>query len=173
MTPAQPQSWSNRMNYRIGIGYDVHRLVRGRKLMLGGVEVPYQRGLDGHSDADVVLHALCDALLGAIGKGDIGEHFPPTDKKYKNISSMELLGKVYQYVQDEGYVVNNIDIIVQAEEPKLKDYKPQMKFHIAYKLAVDESVVNIKATTQEGLGALGEKEGIACFASVLLIKKED
>ena len=161
------------MKYRTGIGYDIHRFAEGRKLILGGVEVPYERGLDGHSDADVVLHALCDALLGAIGRGDIGEHFPPTDKKYKNISSTEFLGQVYQLVQDEGYIVNNVDVIVQAEEPKIKDYKPKMKFHIAYKLAVDESVVNIKATTQEGLGALGEKKGIACFASVLLIKEED
>lgn len=161
------------MKYKTGIGYDIHRFKEGGKLILGGVEIKYDRGLDGHSDADVVLHAVMDALLGALGKGDIGEHFPPSDMKYKDISSMVLLEKVYQMVVNDGYKVGNVDVIVQAEEPKLKDYKSKIRFHIAYKLAIDETSVNIKATTQEGLGAIGEKKGIASFASVLLVKDDD
>ena len=159
------------MKHRIGIGYDIHRFADGRKLVLGGVEIPHPRGLDGHSDADVVLHAVCDAILGALGEGDIGEHFPNTDKRYRNISSMVLLEKVMILTQEKGYRVVNVDTIIQAEEPKLSDYKSQMRFHIAYKLAIDETAVNIKATTQEGLGAIGNKEGIAAFASVLLEKQ--
>lgn len=159
------------MNYRTGLGYDIHRLVKGRKLILGGVEIPYSKGLEGHSDADVLLHAICDAILGALGKGDIGEHFPNTDPLYKNVSSLVLLGKVNDLAQGEGYRVNNVDAVIQAQEPCLKEYKSQMRSHIAYKLAIDESCVNIKATTQEGLGALGKGEGIAAFATVLLIKK--
>ena len=158
------------MKQKIGIGYDIHRLVEGRKLILGGVEIPHKKGLDGHSDADVLVHAICDALLGALGKGDIGELFPNTDPQYRNISSMILLGKVNDLVQKEGYSIVNVDAIIQAEEPKLKEYKSQMRFHIAFKLALDEEMVNIKATTQEGLGAIGEKKGIAAFASVLLEK---
>jgi len=160
------------MSYKIGIGYDIHRLVEGKKLILGGVDIPYGRGLEGHSDADVVLHAVCDAILGALGRGDIGEHFPNTDDAYKNISSMVLLEKVNDFIVEEGYHVGNVDITIQAEEPNLKNYKSQMKFHIAFKLAIDENAVNIKATTQEGLGAIGQKQGIAAFASVLLKKDE-
>lgn len=159
------------MNQKIGIGYDIHRLVEGRKLMLGGVEIPHTKGLDGHSDADVLIHAVCDALLGALGLGDIGEHFPDTDPQYKDIASTVLLQKVVGLVQDRAYRVNNVDVIVQAEAPKLKEYKPQIKFHLAYALAVDEESVNIKATTMEGLGPIGHQEGIAAFASVLLIKE--
>ena len=114
------------MNYRTGIGYDVHRLVKGRKLMLGGIEVPHDRGLDGHSDADVVLHAICDALLGATGKGDIGEHFPPGDKKYKDISSSLLLKKVNALISGAGYHVANVDVAILAQEPHLKEYKARM-----------------------------------------------
>lgn len=158
------------MNFRTGIGYDIHRLVKGRKLILGGIEVAYDRGLDGHSDADVVLHAICDAILGAAGKGDIGEHFPNTDPQYKNISSSILLKKVNQEINDEGYKVSNVDVMIQAEEPKLATYKSKMKFHIAYELAIDESQVNIKAGTNEGLGFIGNKEAIACYASVLIRK---
>jgi 2-C-methyl-D-erythritol 2,4-cyclodiphosphate synthase len=158
------------MNFRTGIGYDVHKLVKGRKLMLGGVEVPYKLGLEGHSDADVVLHAICDAILGAAGKGDIGEHFPNTDPQYKNISSSILLKKVNQHVNDEGYKVANVDVMILAQEPKLAEFKPKMKFHIAYELAIDEAQVNIKAGTNEGLGFIGKKEGIACYATVLLKK---
>ena len=161
----------NNIQQRIGIGYDVHRLVEGRKLIIGGVEIPYSKGLLGHSDADVLLHAISDALLGAIGKGDIGEHFPDNDEQYKDISSMHLLKKVSDLVTDEGYVISNVDTIIQAQEPNLKQYKSQMRFHIAYELAIDEEYVNIKATTLEKLGPIGNCEGIAAFASVLLIKK--
>ncbi len=159
------------MNQRIGIGYDIHKLVEGRKFILGGVEIPYNKGLLGHSDADVLIHAVCDAILGALGLGDIGEHFPDTDAHYKDISSTLLLQRVIKLMQDQGYKVNNIDIVLQAQEPKLKDYKSQMKFHLAYALAIDENAVNIKATTMEGLGALGNKEGIAAFAAVILIQE--
>jgi len=159
------------MNQKIGIGYDIHRLAEGRKLILGGIEIPYERGLEGHSDADVLLHAVCDAILGALGKGDIGEHFPNTEEQYKDISSLVLLGKVNAIVEEEGYRVNNVDCVIQAEEPNLKNYKSQMCCSIASKLAVNEDAVNIKATTQEQLGAIGNKEGIAAFASVLLVKK--
>ena len=159
------------MQQKIGIGYDIHRLVDGRKLIIGGVEIPYVKGLLGHSDADVLLHAICDALLGAIGKGDIGEHFPNTDERYKNISSMILLKNVGELVLNQGYSISNIDAIVQAEEPNLKEYKKQMKIQIAHELAIDEECVNIKATTQEQLGPIGRGEGIAAFASVLLTMK--
>ncbi len=158
------------MNYRVGIGYDIHRFAPGRKLMLGGVEVPHTHGLDGHSDADVVLHAVCDALLGAAGMGDIGEHYPNTDPKYKNISSSVLLKTTNQKVNDAGYKVGNVDIMIMAEQPKLQAYKPKMRFHIAFELAVDESQVNIKAGTNEGLGAIGQGQGIAAYAVVGLIK---
>ncbi len=161
------------MKQRIGIGYDIHRLAKGRKLILGGVEIPYERGLDGHSDADVLLHAVCDAILGALGKGDIGELFPNTDKRYKDISSLALLERVNAIATEEGYKISNIDCVIQAEEPNLKEYKIQMRNHIAEKLAVNENTVNIKATTQEQLGSIGNKEGIAAFASVLLIPRNN
>ena len=160
------------MEFKVGIGYDIHRFRTGRKLILGGVEIPYAMGLDGHSDADVLIHAICDAILGALGKGDIGEHFSNADERYRNISSIKLLEKVYEWVQEEDYVVNNVDAILQLEEPHLKEYKPKMRFHIAYALAMDESAINIKATTKEGLGAIGKKEGVAAFASVLLAKNK-
>ena len=156
------------MRYRTGIGYDIHRFTEGRKLFLGGIEIPYERGLDGHSDADVVLHAVCDALLGAVGKGDIGEHFPNNDAKFKDISSLILLEKVYEVVVQEGYAIGNLDIVIQAEEPNVKKYKPQMRQVMAEKLNINQAEVNIKATTQERLGSLGNKEGIASFATVLL-----
>ena len=159
------------MNYRVGIGYDVHRLVKGRKLMLGGVEVPHSHGLQGHSDADVVLHAICDALLGAAALGDIGEHYPNTDPKYKDISSSLLLKSTNQKVNDAGYKVANVDVMIMAEQPKLQEYKSKMRFHIAFELAVDETQVNIKAGTSEGLGFIGTKEGIAAYAIVSLIKE--
>ena len=158
------------MNHRLGIGYDIHRLVAGRKLILGGVKIPHKKGLEGHSDADVLTHALCDAILGALGKGDIGEHFPNTDSKYKNISSLVLLGKVNDLLRSEGYRIVNIDTVIQAEEPNLKVYKAKMRLILAKELALDKSQVNIKATTQEKLGAIGKGEGIAAFASVLLEK---
>lgn len=157
-------------DYRVGIGHDVHRFAAGRKLMLGGVEVPHTHGLDGHSDADVVLHAICDALLGAAGLGDIGEHFPNTDPKYKGISSSALLKTANQKINDLGFRVNNVDVMIIAEQPKLQAYKPKMRFHIAFELAVDEAQVNVKAGTNEGLGSIGRGEGIAAHAVVTLIK---
>ncbi len=158
------------MSVRVGIGYDVHCLVKGRTLMLGGVEVPHTHGLDGHSDADVVLHAICDALLGAAGLGDIGEHYPNTDPKYKNMSSSLLLKTTNQKVNDVGYKVANVDVMILAEQPKLQDYKPKMRFHIAFELAVDETQVNIKAGTNEGLGLIGAQKGMAAYAVVALTK---
>jgi 2-C-methyl-D-erythritol 2,4-cyclodiphosphate synthase len=158
---------------KIGLGYDAHRLVKGRKLFLGGVEIPYDKGLEGHSDADVLLHAICDAILGALGKGDIGEKFPNTDPQYKNIASVILLKKVNDLTREEGYAVHHVDAVIIAQEPQLKDFKNRMRFHIAYELAVEEAMVNIKATTHEGMGFIGRKEGIAALATVTLIKKVD
>jgi 2-C-methyl-D-erythritol 2,4-cyclodiphosphate synthase len=159
--------------YRTGIGYDVHRLVENRKLILGGVEIPHEKGLDGHSDADVLVHAICDALLGAAGKGDIGQHFPNTDERYKGVSSLTLLKNVQQMVVNAGYDVGNVDAVVIADAPSLKAFKHQMRFNIAYRLGVQEDCVNIKATTNEGLGFLGAKEGIAAYATVLLCRKQN
>jgi len=152
------------MPYKVGFGYDVHRLIKGRKLILGGVQIPHSKGLVGHSDADVVLHAICDSLLGALGKGDIGEYFPNTDEKYRGISSLELLEEVYKFIREEGYKVNNIDVTILAEKPSLKKFKPKMRLLIASTLAIPETVVNIKATTQEGLGFIGYEEGMAAYA---------
>ena len=154
----------------MGMGHDVHRLVKGRKLMLGGIEVPHTHGLQGHSDADVVLHAICDALLGAAGLGDLGEHYPDTDSAYKGISSSVLLKTTNQKVNDAGYRVANVDVMILAQEPKLQEYKAKMRFHIAFELAVDESRVNIKAGTNEGLGFIGAGEGIAAYAVVLICR---
>jgi 2-C-methyl-D-erythritol 2,4-cyclodiphosphate synthase len=153
---------------RTGLGYDIHRFAAGRRLVLGGVEVPYERGLDGHSDADVVMHALCDAVLGALALGDIGEHFPDTDPAYKNIASVELLRLVAGLMRERGYALGNADIVIQAQEPKVAGYKDGMRRVMAGALRADPADINIKATTQEGLGALGNKEGIAAFANVLL-----
>lgn len=158
------------MSFRTGLGYDVHRFAKGRKLILGGVEIPHSRGLDGHSDADVVLHAVCDALLGAVGKGDIGEHFPPSDAKYKGISSLLLLEEVCAVVAKTGYKAVNVDVVVLAEEPHLKEYKTKMRQHIAGVIGLGLDAVNIKATTNEGLGFVGNKEGIAAYATVLVEK---
>lgn len=159
------------LNFRVGIGHDVHRLVLGRKLMLGGIEVPHTHGLSGHSDADVVLHAVCDAILGAAGLGDIGEHFPNTDANYKGIESSILLRKVIQKVHDAGWAVENVDVVILAQEPKLQEFKPKMKYHIARQLNIDQTQVNIKAGTNEGLGYIGAQEGIAAYAVVLLKKR--
>lgn len=159
------------MNIKVGIGYDIHRFVKGRPLILGGVEISHSKGLDGHSDADVVLHAVCDAILGALGKGDIGEHFPNTDKKYKGISSSILLKEVKGLLHKKGFTVGNVDVMIQAEEPNLTDYKTAMKAHIKDILAIEANSVNIKATTMEKLGAIGRAEGIAAFASVLIFKQ--
>ena len=156
------------MNPRVGIGYDIHRLVAGRKLFLGGIEVAHTKGLEGHSDADVLLHAICDALLGAAGKGDIGEHFPDTDAKYKGISSVVLLKEVGMLIKKAGYQIGNIDCVVIAEEPNLKLFKPKIKAKIAETLGMSADCVNIKATTQEGIGFGSTKDAIAAYATAVL-----
>ena len=153
---------------RIGHGYDVHRLVEGRDLILGGVKIPYEKGLLGHSDADVLLHAVSDALLGAAGLGDIGRHFPDTDPKYKGADSLELLRQVYRKISEKGYRVGNIDVTMIAQRPKLKDYIPQMQANIAVAVGTEPDRVNVKATTEEKLGFTGTGEGMSCHAVCLL-----
>lgn len=149
---------------RVGFGYDVHRLVENRKLILGGVEIPYEKGLLGHSDADVLVHAVMDALLGAAGMGDIGRHFPDNDDQYKGISSMILLQKVRELLTDAGYMVNNIDVTIVAQRPKLAGFIAQMEDNLAETLQVSVDTVNIKATTTEKLGFEGEGLGISAYA---------
>ena len=153
---------------RIGHGYDVHRLIAGRKLILGGVEIPFERGLDGHSDADVLVHALMDALLGAAGERDIGVLFPDTDERYKGVSSLLLLRKVADVLREKGFRVGNADVTVLAQRPKLKDYIPKMRENLARELDIPLDRINVKATTEEGLGFTGSGEGIACHAVCLL-----
>ena len=154
---------------RIGQGYDVHRLAEGRKLVIGGVTIPYERGLDGHSDADVLLHAIMDALLGAAALGDIGLHFPDTDASYKDADSLWLLGLVGEKIKEQGFVIENIDSTIIAQAPKMRPYIEEMRKNIARALNIEASRVNVKATTEEGLGFTGRKEGIAATAAVLLI----
>ncbi|NBG89040.1 2-C-methyl-D-erythritol 2,4-cyclodiphosphate synthase [Isachenkonia alkalipeptolytica] len=149
---------------RVGMGYDVHKFQQGRPLILGGIAIPYEKGLMGHSDADVLLHAIKDALLGAAALGDIGKHFPDTDPAYKGADSMELLVHVGKLLNREGYQVNNIDGTLIAEKPKMAPYIPEMVRSIAKALAISEGQINIKATTTEGLGFEGRKEGIASMA---------
>lgn len=156
---------------RIGHGYDVHRLTPGRALILGGVEIPWAKGLDGHSDADVLTHAVMDALLGAAGLGDIGRHFPDTDPQYKGISSLRLLMAVREKLDAAGCRVGNLDVTVIAQAPKLKDYLPKMEENLAKVLKIDPRQVNIKATTEEDLGFTGRGEGMACHAVCLLEEK--
>ena len=153
---------------RIGQGFDVHALVPGRKLIIGGVDIPNEKGLDGHSDADVLLHALCDALLGAAAMGDIGGHFPDTDARYKNADSRKLLREVNALVQETGYRVVNLDATIIAQAPKMAPHIPEMVNNIAADLGVSRGQVNIKATTTEGLGFAGRAEGIAAAVIVLL-----
>ncbi|MCI6227908.1 MAG: 2-C-methyl-D-erythritol 2,4-cyclodiphosphate synthase [Candidatus Faecousia sp.] len=157
---------------RIGHGYDVHRLVEGRDLILGGVKIDYEKGLLGHSDADVLLHAVSDALLGAAGLGDIGRHFPDTDPKYKGADSLELLREVYRKISEKGFRVGNIDVTMIAQKPKLKDYISQMQENIAAAVNVSPERVNVKATTEEKLGFTGTGEGMACHAVCLLEEME-
>jgi len=153
---------------RIGQGYDVHRLTEGRDLILGGVKIPYDKGLLGHSDADVLVHAVMDALLGAAALGDIGEHFPDTDPAYKGISSIELLRHVGKLLEENCYIIENIDATIIAQKPKFKEYRPQMVDNIAGALGIEKSRVNVKATTEEGLGFTGNGEGISSQAITLL-----
>lgn len=155
---------------RIGNGYDVHKLVEGRKLILGGIEIPHHFGLLGHSDADVLVHAIMDGLLGALALGDIGKHFPDTDEKYKGISSMKLLEEVYKLIIDNGYKIVNIDSIIAAEKPKLKPYIDLMRQNIAKALGTEIENISIKATTEEKLGFTGREEGMKSYAVVLLKK---
>ena len=154
--------------FRIGHGYDVHRLTEGRKLILGGVEVPFEKGLDGHSDADVLLHAIMDAMLGAAALGDIGQHFPDHDDRYLGADSLELLKEVCCLIREKGYHVGNVDITVIAQRPKLASYIPEMKARLAAVMQVEEDRVNVKATTEEKLGFTGEGLGIAAHAVALL-----
>ncbi len=153
---------------RIGQGYDVHRLCEGRKLVIGGVEIPYEKGLLGHSDADVLVHAVMDALLGAAALGDIGQHFPDTDERYHGISSMELLKLVAGLLQENGFLVENVDSTIIAQKPKLASYRPAMAENIARVLGIEKDQVSVKATTEEGLGFTGAGEGIAAQAVALL-----
>ncbi|QZY54657.1 2-C-methyl-D-erythritol 2,4-cyclodiphosphate synthase [Crassaminicella profunda] len=155
---------------RIGMGYDVHRLVEGRKLILGGVEIPYEKGLLGHSDADVLLHAIKDALLGAAALGDIGKHFPDTDDRFKGASSIKLLSEVNNMLEYIGYKVNNIDSTIIAQKPKMAPYIEQMRKNIADTIGIEVDAVNVKATTTEGLGFTGTGEGIASQAIASIVR---
>ncbi|MBQ3555947.1 MAG: 2-C-methyl-D-erythritol 2,4-cyclodiphosphate synthase [Bacteroidales bacterium] len=158
------------MKIRVGLGYDVHRLVEGRELWLGGVKIEHSLGLDGHSDADVAIHALCDAILGAAAMRDIGYHFPPSDNKYKNIDSKLLLKDVVKIVKEKGYKIGNIDITICAERPKINPHIPAMINTLAPILDIEKDEVSIKATTTEKLGFVGKEEGIAAHAVVLIEK---
>ncbi len=158
---------------RIGTGYDVHRLTEGRDLIIGGVKIPYEKGLLGHSDADVLLHAISDALLGAAGLGDIGKHFPDSDEKYKGISSMILLEEVGKLLEERQYMVVNIDAVIIAQNPKMRPYIEEMQANVERALGLCEGQVNIKATTEEGLGFTGSGEGISAQAVCLLEQPVD
>jgi len=158
------------MEYRTGVGYDIHRLVEGRKLFLGGVEIPYIKGLLGHSDGDVLLHALCDAFLGALGEGDIGERFPDTDPQYEGISSGKLVKNVYALLKEKGFNINNIDSVIVAQEPNFSPFKKSIRQAVARSLEIQEDRVNIKAKTNEGLDSIGQKEAIAAYVVVTINK---
>lgn len=158
---------------RIGMGYDVHKLVEGRKLIMGGVEIPFELGLLGHSDADVLLHAIMDALLGAAALGDIGKHFPDTDEKYKGADSLALLKCVGEMLDEQGYIIDNIDATIIAQKPKMRPHIDQMRENIARTLGIEIDQVNVKATTEEGLGFTGKMEGISSQAICLLVKASE
>ena len=160
------------MNCRVGIGFDAHRLVAGRRLVLGGVDIPFDKGLLGHSDADVLTHAIMDAVIGALGLGDIGQHFPDTDDKYKDASSIGLLGEVRSMLVTNGYEAVNIDAVISAQTPRLSPYFAGMKDNIAGALRISPDAVNVKATTEEGLGYTGDGSGMAARAVCLLHKME-
>lgn len=156
---------------RIGHGYDVHRLVEGRKFILGGVNIPFEKGLDGHSDADVLVHAIMDSILGALALGDIGQHFPDTDESYKNADSIGLLKNVICIAEKNGYTINNIDSTVICQKPKLKEYIPEMRRIISEACSCDITAVSVKATTEERLGFTGDGSGISAHAVCTLIQK--
>lgn len=153
---------------RAGIGYDIHRFAEGRRLVLGGIEIPGESGLAGHSDADVLLHAIIDALLGAAGLGDIGQHFPPDDPRWEGASSLDLLARALALVREGGFEVGNVDATVIAERPRLAPHLPTMRERIAEALGIDASCVNVKATTNDGLGAIGRGEGMAALAMAVV-----
>lgn len=157
---------------KIGIGYDIHRLVEERKLFLGGVEIPYVKGLIGYSDGDVMLHAISDALLGALALGDIGQHFPNTNPDFKDISSSEILKKVAHMVSEKKCIVNNIDVVIIAEEPKIMPFKDKMIEVISAVIGIDKSRINIKATTNEGVGSLGRGDAIAAYAVATVVERQ-
>lgn len=159
------------MNFRIGHGYDVHQLAEGYDFCLGGIVIPHEKGSVGHSDADVLIHAICDAMLGALAMKDIGYHFPDNDNKYKNIDSKILLKEVLQKIKKEGYAINNIDSTICLQRPKIKEYIPKMQSVLAEILEVETNAVSIKATTTEKLGFVGREEGVEAHAVVLLIQK--
>ena len=159
------------MNFRVGIGYDVHRFAKGRRCIIGGIEFQHEQGLLGHSDADVLLHAICDALLGAANLGDIGDHFPPSDDQFKDADSTLLLKQSYALVQEKGYVLGNLDTVVICEKPKIKPKRQEIQRKIAHILDVEPDQVSIKATTEEGMGFTGSEQGIKAVAYVLLRKK--
>jgi len=158
------------MGYKVGIGYDIHRLVEGRKLFLGGIEIPYAKGLLGHSDGDVLLHALCDAILGTLGVGDIGEYFRDTDPRCEGIASSRIVETVKKTLDKSRYKINNIDIIIITQEPQLTPFKKQIRGNICSLLNITWDRINIKAKTNEGLDAVGNKEAIACYAMVSLVR---
>lgn len=155
---------------RIGHGYDVHKLAQDRKLILGGVDIPYEKGLLGHSDADVLTHAVMDALLGALALGDIGQHFPDTDPRYEGADSLQLLSHVVQLISAQGFQLGNVDATILAQAPKLAPHIPAMRENLARSMGVDVSQVSVKATTEEGLGFTGQKEGVAAHAVALLLE---
>lgn len=155
---------------KIGIGYDVHKLEKGRKLIIGGLDIPHDRGLDGHSDADVLIHAVMDSIIGALALGDIGKHFPDTDSEYKDIFSMDLLDRVYDSMKERGYEIGNIDCVIAAQRPKLAPFIESMRENIAKSLKTDIGNINVKATTTEWLGFEGREEGISAQCVCLLVK---
>jgi len=160
------------MKYRTGIGFDVHAFADGRKLIIGGVDIPYDKGLTGHSDADVLLHAITDALLGSLALGDLGKHFPDTDKNYKDADSKILLRNAYDLIKEKGYKIGNIDAVISAQKPKLSPYIDEMRKIISKLLDTEIENVSVKATTNEKLGFVGREEGIAAFSTVLVFKSE-
>jgi 2-C-methyl-D-erythritol 2,4-cyclodiphosphate synthase len=160
------------MKYRTGIGFDVHAFTDDRKLIIGGVDIPYEKGLAGHSDADVLLHSITDALLGSLALGDLGKHFPDTDQKYKDADSKNLLKNVYNLIKENGYIIGNIDAVVSAQKPKLSPYIDEMREVISKLLDTEIDNVSVKATTTERLGFVGREEGIAAFSTVLVLKPE-
>ena len=158
---------------RVGLGYDVHKLVEGRKLIIGGVDVPHETGLLGHSDADVLVHAVMDSILGALALGDIGKHFPDTDEKYKGFDSIKLLEFVYNLIRGKGYAIGNVDCTIIAQSPKMAPYIEKMRNNISKALNTDINNINVKATTEEGLGFTGTKQGIAAQSICLLVKVDN